>query len=143
MLLKTVLTDRSFIERHPDFDWVLFINSDVLESLKFTQKIATKLKLRKAKLETESKGFFEEISIDIVSCIRIHGWWPDEAISVNDDIKAVGCILVFDQPQRTYPWVPYSDSCVRISFAPVESEMIKRCDESAKLAFMTGKQVVK
>ena len=91
----------------------------------------------------EGRYMFTLISLDIVPCIKVNGWWPEEALSsVNDEIKVEGCHLVFDQPQRKYPWVPFSDPFARISFAPAEGRIIKECSAVARAAYMVGKQLL-
>src|SRR6218665_3614333 len=58
----------------------------------------------------EGRYMFTPISVDIVPCIQLSDWWPEEALtSVNGETQVEGCHLVFDQSQRKYPWVPFSD----------------------------------
>lgn len=107
---------------------------------------ASTLEMRKLRFgdEEDRSGSVEAISLDIVPCFHIDSWWPDDALSnVSETVKSSGCILVFDRPQRKYNWVPYSESCVRISFSPAESEMIKHAGSTAKQAYMIGKRLLK
>lgn len=87
---------------------------------------------------------FKNISIDIVPCIHVDGWWPDGALSnLSYNLKVDGCNLVFDQPQRKYPWVLYSQPYARISFAPAESRIIAKAPRVARAAYMVAKQLMK
>ena len=84
-----------------------------------------------------------QISVDIVPSIHIAGWWPDEALQCFDDeITSAGCHLVFDHPQRLYPWIPYSVPYARISFSFLESKIIRNCSVGTKAAYMVGKQIL-
>lgn len=141
IVLKSVLSDSSFIDSFPDYDWVWFLHLYTFQHMTLNLQFVTTLKLTKLNLKLLQGVEIDDISIDIVPCIQIDGWWPEKGISVSDDVKRFGCILVFDWPQRNYPMAPYSESCARVSFAPAESEMIKQSVDSAKNAYMIAKHL--
>lgn len=140
-ILWRALVDSQFIKRQKNFEWRVAPRFPY-EQYPLETDLGTTVVLQRTKYDIGDTNASEYISLDIVPCIHVDNWWPDEAISnVADDIKAFGCKLVFDLPQRKYPWVPYSGSCARISFAPAESETIKRSSIAAKAAFMIAKQM--
>lgn len=138
-----VLGDREFWREERLFDWNIENENKYLYG-GHTRSLCMTLKLR---LNQPINGhyLFDEISIDIVPCVHIDGWWPDGGAlpDLSDDLKSDGCNLVFDQPQRNYPWVPYSQQYARISFAPAESRIIAEAPFAAKAAYMVGKHMVK
>lgn len=135
LLLISVLKDAQFIENQQNLDWDL-------ESID-SKRVALNLKLNKIEFYIGKKYSFEQISIDIVPCFHIEGWWPDEAITnISPEIKASGCYLVVDSPEDCFLWGPCSEYCMKISFARAESDMIKQSSHTAKKAFMVGKQLI-
>ena len=83
---------------------------------------------------------FQPVKIDVVPCIHDIRFWPDDANkNVSERLKSEGCLLVFDQPQKIYPWIPVSISYARVSFARAESSVIRNGSAAVKAVFMVVK----
>lgn len=144
LLMTRVLRDTNFITIQHKFDWDYPLSPQHLTSdyEDFT-KIFKTITLTKTNLSTVQKRPVVKISIDIVPYIHIDNWWPDEALTDDDNIKTSGCYLVLNGPEKYYPWIPYSGSYARITFAPFESEIIKQSSNAARTAYIIGKTMMK
>src|SRR6218665_1530124 len=141
-VLVEVLKDGEFWKDEATFELDL-VEEVKLIAFRFSSPLCKTLKLTRVS-PTRSTTPCPKISIDIVPCVYIDGWWPDEALtSVNVDLKSDGCYLVLDQPQRRYPWVPYTDPYARISFASAESGFIAKSSSTGKAAFMVCKHMLR
>ena len=141
-VLVDVLKDGEFWKNEPAFELDL-IEEVKLMAFRFSSPLCKTLKLTRVR-PTRSTTTCLEISIDIVPCIYVDGWWPEEALTnVNVDLKSDGCYLVLDQPQRKFPWVPYTEPYARISFASAESGFIAKSSSAGKAAFMVCKHMLR
>lgn len=115
-IIVGILKKKSFWTDEPLFD-LEFSNEYNYGYGTHTKSLCFTLKLT-LNGPVDGEYIFEPISVDIVPCIHIDGWWPDGAISnIGNDILTDGCNLVFDQPQRKYPV-----DCV---FATVRQDFIR------------------
>ena len=101
----------------------------------------TSIKL-KLNCPIEGKYMFRLISLDIFPCVKLNDWWPEEASCLRGQMMLEGCHLMFIDPRLKYPWVPFSDTFARISFAPADSRIIKECSAVARAVYMVGKLLI-
>ena len=97
----------------------------------------------------EGAFLFVNISVDIVACVHVEGWWPEDPlpVDISTAVKANGSTLIFDRP-RFDPSKPYcvtlafSETFARISFAPLESRIIRESSPLIKAAYMVCKMIL-
>lgn len=142
-ILAQVVADPVFWKTEPIFE-LAFDQKLGIISPDFSSKLCKTLRLI-LKRPIAGKHFFQAISVDVVPCFHIEDWWPDGVIQsvASDEHLPDKCVLVVDQPQRNYPWVPFSDPFVRISFAPWESHTVATCRPAARAAYLVGKQILR
>ena len=80
------------------------------------------------------------IFVDLVPCIGMSTYWPTRS-NVGESLKSDGCQLVLDQPQKTYPWVPFSNPFCSVSFARAESSIIRNSSAVSKASYMIAKHL--
>ena len=100
----------------------------------------------------EPNKYFERvISINIVPCIKVQGWWPEEAPHSlqNVDRNVVGylsdefdCSLIFAPPNSVHRMKRHSEKFAKVSFADAESHLIKVSPPVVRAAFMICKWLV-
>ena len=141
LTLQEVLNRTNFWENEPIFK-LDFTEMGQFNNI-FPGRICRNMKLIVNKA-FEGRHIFRKISVDVVPCFHIDGWWPEDAMqNVRQAYKAEGCNLVIECPHRKYPWIPFSISpTVRISFGPAESRMIQASQPIAKAAYMVAKHIV-
>ena len=90
------------------------------------------------------------ISIDIVPCIHIDGWWPSGTLrsfknltkATADELTKYGCSLVFAQPSSVYHAARYRNFSAQVSFSYVESRLIRNRPPVVRAAYMIEKLLV-
>lgn len=142
-ILAQVVADPAFWKTEPVFELAIDQKLGIVYP-DFSSKLCKTLRLI-LKRPIAGKHFFQAISVDVVPCFRIEDWWPDGVIQsvTSDEHLPDKCVLIVDQPQRKYPWVPFSDPFVRISFAPWESHTVAMCPPAARAAYLVGKQILR
>jgi hypothetical protein len=87
------------------------------------------------------------ISVDIMPVIRLKGWWPHSVLqhsdpSLKDLLQSCdGCLVVFEQPHRRFRAPFTTEPHVRLSFAELESRMMRDSPLVVKAAYMVVKQL--
>lgn len=139
--VQTVLDERLFWQDEQRF--VLDFD-DEKAHLSLPTRICATLILQVNEIADDEHVFRpKRISVDLVPCIHLDNWWPENAIFHDDSsVTTGGCNLVFDQPQKKCPWIPYSAPYARISFAPAESQLVADSPAVARAALMVAKHVV-
>ena len=79
-------------------------------------------------------------NINLVPVLRINDWWPDDARR-TELCRADDCLIVFTQPQSEYPWIGWTEPHGFISFARVESRLMRQCRPVVKAAYMVVKRM--
>ena len=144
-ILKQVLHESHFWIDEP---YLEIVDDDAKAQFGVTPtKLCTTLTLRTSRrvnaIDTtaQEKYFYPSISVDIVPCLHINGYWPTEAVSSFEQatMEDSGCTFVFAQPSSVYEAARYSDTSARVSFAVAESRLMRCCPPVVKAAYMVGK----
>ena len=149
IILEEVLSDPNFWQDEHLFEWNL---TDKYKSK--SEKPAGLCKTLRLRMihpiEDGEGGFlFVNISIDIVACVHVEDWWPEDPlpVGISPAVKANGSTFVFDRP-RFDPSKPrgahflFSETFARISFAPLESRIIKESSPLIKAAYIVCKMIL-
>jgi len=149
IVLVDVLRDPSFWQDEHLFEWNL-TDLDEHESEKPAGLCKTvRLRMVNPILVGANTFLFANVSIDIVASIHLeHSSLEDQLpVAISPSLKADGCTLVFDRP-RFDPSKPrgahpiFSETFARISFAPLESRVIRESSSVIKAAYIVCKLIL-
>jgi hypothetical protein len=152
VLLKQVLDDPEFLRNNDGIEPFIDINADDSNTHQFApNNIATHFQIRFMK-PIDGQFVLHAVSIDVVPSMCMKNWWPQDAVAPDRWIRGTfhdsgslgnGCYLIFDQPQRKQPWVPWSYLHARVCFSQYESRIILSSRPVMRTACVVVKQIIK
>ena len=150
IVLEDVLSDSNFWKDEHFFEWNL---TDVDENKSDKPAgLCKTVRLRMINPIADGDGglLLANVSVDVVACIHVeNSCLGDElsVIAVSPSLKIDGCTFVFDRPRfdlsksRDVRSI-YSDTFARISFAPLESRIIRESSSLIKAAYVVCKLIL-
>jgi hypothetical protein len=141
VLLKQALSG-DFDEKHG----VIILNKAKYEFSPLS--VGTNIKLRLTRPIGKINAFMPPshvISIDLVPAIHVTKWFSNDALSgILADVQSdEERMLIFDQPQRKFPWTGWTQPHARLCFSLGESEVIRRSPAVVRACYIVVKQIAK
>ena len=154
-ILEEVLNDPAFWQDEHLFehlfDWNVIDKNKDISFYTTINCVCKTIELRMIHpIEDGEGGFiFVNISIDIVACVHAEHWWPEDPlpVGISPSVKANGCTFVFHRPRFDPSKTPgehfiFYETLARISFAPLESRIIKESSPLIKAAYIVCKMIL-
>ena len=139
-VIKRILSSLSFFEA-TGFEFIESAEDLVAQPGTTLTKLNTRIKLKRSK-PVNGHHILHDISVGVVSAIRIDGWWPND-VHREDLCQTGDCLIVFTQPHLKYPWISWTEPHGFISFAQAESRLLRNCLRVIKAAYMVVKRMSK
>jgi ankyrin repeat protein len=140
-ILAEVLVDTEFWKQIADMDLGIEVSDNTTLCDTSPSAVAKTLSLTITG-KVDEILYWRPISIDVTPVIRLPNSWLTEAKQELRILKSTfGCYLVFDNPHHKHR-IPYkSPHYMRVSFARIESLLVRNFPMDVRAAFMVAKQL--